>query len=106
MNNVSITHLSRNVTPLTFYYVRRHPLARPDRQHASLHLLLLLDYKFLKIKSMISKLLDLHLACCKVESIEGMPAPLLVPADHVHPIGGVAAQGLDLECPVGREEVF
>ena len=35
-----------------------------------------------------------------------MPAPLLVPADHVDPVGGVDGQGVQLHCPVQRDKVF
>ena len=35
-----------------------------------------------------------------------MPASLLVPADHVDPVGGVDGQGVQLHCPVQRDKVF
>ena len=44
-------------------------------------------------------IVNLKLACGKVESLTGMPASLIVPAHQVGPVGGVASQGEDLECP-------
>ena len=35
-----------------------------------------------------------------------MPASLLVPADHVDPVGCVDGQGVQLHCPVQRDKVF
>ena len=44
--------------------------------------------------------------CGETDSVAVIPLPSLVPAGQVDPVGGVAWQVGDLECPVGRQEVF